>query len=426
MQRTRRTFLTGISCLSASALAGQAAAQPAAEARVPTAPQRVARLPAWRYGDSSVADDTLLMFRGNGPHTFYGTGPIPEKAPEIVWRFRTASYSTVNHGVPTLWSGTGWTGTAVKLGDYVYVGSVGGYVYAFEAMTGELIWQLASGGMFKGSCCAFENRLYIGNTDNLLRCIDAQTGRIVWTYDTGNDLDSSPCVIAGKLYVAGENGFVRCLDPRSGQLLWKTFVGGIGEGTLLGSNGSETSPAIADGELYGATYDGELYKIDINSGEKRWVANVGDDTDASVTIAGDFIYTAAEEKASYLCCLARADGKEVWRYAGNALGYWSTPAVAEGRVHIGGEDTTLHTLDARSGAVLWTFKTGDGIWSSPSVVGGRVIFGSRDFNLYCLDAASGTEVWRVKLDGRIISSPCIVGGKIWIGTATGYFYCLSA
>ena len=397
-----------------------------AEAIEPPAPQGVARLPPWTYGNSSVAPDTQLMFRGNGSHTFGGTGPISTKTPEIIWRFRTASRSNVTHGVPTVWAGTGWTGTAVKLGGYVFVGSVGGYAYAFDAMTGRLVWQIGSGGMYKCSFCAFENRLYIGNTDNILRCVDAQTGRLVWTYDTGNDLDSSPCVIDGKLYIAGENGYVRCLNPHTGELIWKTFVGGIGEGSLLGSNGSETSPAVVDGALYGATYDGELYCLDIATGAKRWVANTGDDTDASITVAGDFLYAAAEEKSSYLICFSRTDGREVWRYGGNALGYWSTPAVADGRVHVGGEDGVLHTIDAGTGKALWTFKTGDGIWSSPSVVDGKLIFGSRDFNLYCLDAATGGEIWRVTLDGRIISSPCIVDGHIWIGTATGYFYCIGA
>ncbi len=174
------------------------------------------------------------------------------------------------------------------------------------------------------------------------------------------------------------------------------------------------------------TYDGELYSLDTKTGVKRWVANTGDDTDASIAIAGDYIYAGAQELAPLLYCFARADGREIWRYTGNPKGYWSTPTVADGRVHVGGEDGMMHTVDAKSGAPLWTFPTGDGIWSSPSVVDGKVIFGSRDFHLYCLDAKSGTEVWKVKLDGRIISSPCIVGGKIWVGTATGYFYCLSA
>lgn len=424
MSISRRRLLMGLGGLPAlSAARGTLAGGTTLE---PPAPQRVARLAPWTYGDSSVAADTVLMFRGDGAHTFGGTGPIPETAPKILWRIRTPSHSTVNHGVPTVWAGTGWTGSAVKLGDYVYVGSVCGQAYCFEAMTGRLVWQIGSGGMYKSSFCAFENRLYIGNTDNLLRCIDAQTGRKLWTHDTGKDLDSSPCVIGGRLYIAGENGHVRCLDPRTGKLIWKTFVGGLSPGSLLGSNGSETSPAIAGGELYGANYDGELYCLDTATGAQRWVANTGDDTDASVTIAGDYVYAGAQELAPILYCFARADGREVWRYTGNTKGYWSTPAVADGRVHVGGEDGLLHTVDAKSGAPLWTFTTGDGIWSSPSVVDGKVIVGSRDFHLYCVDAKSAAEVWRVKLDGRIISSPCIVGGKIWIGTATGYFYCLGS
>jgi outer membrane protein assembly factor BamB len=424
MTLTRRKVLTGLATIPALARPGLGRAEidDPSLAMVPPAPQGVARLPSWPYGNSSTSRETVLMFRGDGSHTFGGTGPIPEAAPQIRWRYRTPRIDTTNHGLPMTWAGTGWTGSAVKLGDYVYVGSVAGEAYCFEAETGRLVWKIGSGGKYKSSFCAYQNRLYIGNTDNLLRCIDAQTGRLLWKHDTWNDLDSSPCVIGGRLYVAGENGHVRCMDPLTGDLIWKTFVGGLSEGSLLGSNGSETSPAIVDDELYGATYDGELYCLDIRTGEKRWVAKTGDDTDASIAIDGEFLYAGAQEKAPYLYCFARADGREVWRYDGNPLGYWSTPAVADGRVHVGGEDGKLHTVDAGTGRPIWTFSTGDGVWSSPSVVDGKVIFGSRDFHLYCVEAKSGAEVWRVKLDGRIISSPCIVGGKIWIGTATGYVY----
>lgn len=383
-------------------------------------------LPEWKYGTSSVADDTVLMFRGNGAHTFYGTGPVPETKPDIKWRFRTAAIRNVVRGNPVTWAGTGWTGTAVKLGDYVFVGSVGGYVYALHATTGKLAWKKRGGAMFKGSICVYENRLYMGNTDNLLRCLDATTGKQIWRVDTGKDLDSSPCVIDNRLYIAGENGNLRCLDPRTGKQIWKKFVGGIGPGTLLGSNGSETSPAVADNEVYTATYDGILFSFDAKTGERRWKAKTHDDTDASPVIHDEFVYACAEEKAPYMYCFAREDGRQVWRYDGNPGGYYSTPAIVGDRVWVGGEDRKLHCVDARSGKQIWTFKTGAGVWSSPCVVDGKVVFGSRDGHLYCLDAGTGREFWRVKLAGRIISSPCIVDGKIWIGTATGYFYCLSA
>lgn len=385
-----------------------------------------AKLPAWSYGRNSSATDTVLMFRGNGAHTFYGTGPIPDKAPEIKWRFRTAVIRNTVRGTPMVWAGTGWTGTAVKLGDYVYVGSVGGYVYAFEAESGDLVWKVRGGGMFKGSICAYENRLYMGNTDNQLRCLDAETGKRVWRIDTGKDLDSSPCVVDDKLYVAGENGYLRCLVPQTGKQIWRTFVDGIGPGTVLGSNGSETSPAVANGRVYTATYDGILFCCDANTGKVLWRAKTGDDTDASPVVHGDYVYAAAEEKAPYVYCFAQEDGRQVWRYANKARGFYSTPAVVGDRLYVGAEDGELHCVDPTTGEGVWTFQTGAGVWSSPCVIDGTVIFGSRDYHVYALDAATGAERWRVKLDGRIISSPCIVDGAIYIGTATGYFYCLAA
>lgn len=422
MSRNRRELLKEVGAAGLLALLpGFGAPEQAQAARAPL------KLPKWSHGGNSFADDTVLMFRGNPSHTFYGTGPVPDK-PRIIWKQRLASLKTITHGKPVIWAGTGWTGTAVKQGDYVFVGSAGGYVYAFEAATGKPGWRYGTNRprMYKGSPCLWDNKLYIGNTDNRLHCIDASTGKSVWKFDTGRDLDSSPCVVDGRLYIAGENGHARCIDPLTGKQIWKTFVGGIGPGTLLGSNGSETSPAIADGDFYTATYDGILFCIDIRDGRIKWKTRTHDDTDASPVVAGDFVYAAAEEKASYLFCFEREKGREIWRYGGNKMGYWSTPAYANGRLYVGGDDFNLHCVDATSGAPVWTFKTGAGVWSSPCVVDDKVVFGGRDAHLYVVDANSGKEISRVRVDGRIISSPCIVDGTIWVGTATGWFYCFGA
>lgn len=405
--------------------AGAASLALAAGLPLPAEARGRASLAPWRYGKGSYSDDTVLMFRGNPSHTFYGTGPIADK-PRLIWRKRLASLRSRLRGKPVTWAGTGWTGTAAKLGDYVFIAGLGGVIYAFEAMTGRVAWTYKAGRMYKGSICIYDNKIYAPNVDDRLRCIDASTGRLIWAHNTGRDLDSSPCVVDGRLYIAGENGHARCLDPQTGKLIWKTFVGGIGPGTVNGSNGSETSPAIADGDLYTANYFGHLYSIDTKTGKVNWRTNTGDDTDASVVVQGEFIYACAEEKSSYLFCFERERGKEIWRYGGNRGGYWSTPAIVENRIYVGGQDGNLHCVDARTGKGIWKYKTRAAIWSSPCVVDGKVVFGSRDAHLYTIDADTGTGISRNRVDGRIISSPCIVDGNIWVGTATGYFYCFGA
>jgi outer membrane protein assembly factor BamB len=211
---TRRDVLRDILVGSA---AGASTLIPQGQEAMAQAQNGIAELDPWPYGRNSFATDTVLMFRGNPAHTFYGTGPLPETAPRVLWRHRTPAIPQTLRGITYVWTGTGWTGTAAKLGDYVYVGSLGAYLYCFEAMTGRLVWSYRAGGLYKSSVCLYDNKVYVGNTDDYLHCVDARNGHRVWASNTGSDLDSSPCVVDGVLYTAGENGHARAIDPQTGR-----------------------------------------------------------------------------------------------------------------------------------------------------------------------------------------------------------------
>ena len=376
----------------------------------------------WAYGKQSFSTSTMLMFRGNPTHTFYGTGPVSEK-PKQVWSQTLAKFHTLLRGRQVVWTGTGWSGQPAFLGGYVFVGGQGGYFYAFDAKTGEVRWRFKGNRMFKGSCCVYNNRIYTGNTDDFFRCLDANTGKQLWAINTGTDCDSSGVVVDGRLYVAGESGFLRCINPDNGKHHWKTHLGGTGKGTLPGSNGSETSPAVSDGEVYAATYDGFLHCLDVKKGRVKWKVSTGDDTDVSPVIVGDRVYIAAEEKSPYLYCFDRSKkGATVWSMK-NTGGWWSTPAVVGDRLYIGGNDGRLYCRDAKSGKSVWTYKADAAIWSSPAVVDGKVIFGTRGTHLHMLDAKTGKHIWKGDMGGRTLSTPIVVDGAIYVGSAYGEFKC---
>jgi outer membrane protein assembly factor BamB len=61
---------------------------------------------------------------------------------------------------------------------------------------------------------------------------------------------------------------------------------------------------------------------------------------------------------------------------------YSAPAVADGVVYVGSLDQKVYALDARTGALLWEYATGDWVESSPAVANGMVFIGSFDHNLY--------------------------------------------
>jgi outer membrane protein assembly factor BamB len=71
------------------------------------------------------------------------------------------------------------------------------------------------------------------------------------------------------------------------------------------------------------------------------------------------------------------------------------PVAAGGKVLVaGGDDHSIHALDAESGKVLWTYTTGARVDSPPTLYRGLALFGSRDGRVYCLRIADGELVWR--------------------------------
>ena len=60
----------------------------------------------------------------------------------------------------------------------------------------------------------------------------------------------------------------------------------------------------------------------------------------------------------------------------------SSPTVANGVVYLSSQDHKLYALNAISGAILWSYTTGDSIDSSPAVVDGVVYVGSFDGKVY--------------------------------------------
>jgi outer membrane protein assembly factor BamB len=60
----------------------------------------------------------------------------------------------------------------------------------------------------------------------------------------------------------------------------------------------------------------------------------------------------------------------------------SSPAVANGLVYVGSYNGNVYELNAKTGAKLWSYATGNMVESSPVVVNGMVYVGLDDYNVY--------------------------------------------
>ena len=83
----------------------------------------------------------------------------------------------------------------------------------------------------------------------------------------------------------------------------------------------------------------------------------------------------------YSTSKAPKDNNTLWSYTTSG-GVQSSPAVSDGRVYVGSEDSKVYCLNASTGSLIWSYTTGNLVWSSPAVSDGRVYVGSYDSKVY--------------------------------------------
>lgn len=158
-------------------------------------------------------------------------------------------------------------------------------------------------------------------------------------------------------------------------------------------------------------------------GVLKWQFATGAAIHSSPAVADGVVYVGSQDSRLY--ALDAETGRELWSFAAES---WveSSPAVADGVVYFGSNDGNLYALDARTGAERWRFQTRLGVRSSPAVAGGMVYFGTDNYTVYGVDAATGRQRWIFHAAGRIDSSPVVEDGIVYVGNSTRYLYGLHA
>jgi outer membrane protein assembly factor BamB len=186
-------------------------------------------------------------------------------------------------------------------------------------------------------------------------------------------VESSPLLDAGRLYFGSEDGTVYALRARDGALRWRYKAAGAVKGGL----------ALQDGKRFFGDYGGKVQAIRKADGHRLW----------SSSSAGT-------------------------KFGLRAGRFYSTPAVAYGRVYIGSLDGFVYSFAASNGKLAWRHKTGGFVYSSPAVAsvgntGPTVYIGSYDGKLYALNAQSGKVRWARNAGGKISGSPSVIGDLVF-------------
>ncbi|MET7860424.1 PQQ-binding-like beta-propeller repeat protein [Streptomyces sp. NPDC005318] len=273
----------------------------------------------------------------------------------------------------------------------VVTGTRGGGVQAWEASTGEKLWE--TGGVqtdfetAEAGPALHDGTVYLWQ-DARLRAVDARTGIERWSYPIG---DAASCGGVPVRVTPAQDGYVYiaagtrvlAVDIAAGRVRWHFESPAV----FLSPPAVAPGPAVTGGGVYLADYLGTVYALDASTGKDRWrIATEARPSIEPVLVSAGNVHVGS---GNALYTLDAVTGTPKWRFAAGG-GVVGAPVVADGRVHFGSADHVLYTLDAAGGQLRWKLATGGEITGSPVVQGGVVYACSKDRCVYALDALKGT------------------------------------
>jgi outer membrane protein assembly factor BamB len=264
----------------------------------------------------------------------------------------------------------------ILVGGSLYGINNNGLAFSVKTRNGKARWKREVATRNASSPAFSDGLLYISNLDpGQVVALDARGGEHVWTHPLPGRSESSPVVVGDEVIVGCENGSLFALDKNSGRTLWETELGGA----------VKAAPAISsDGAVaYVGTYSGDFYGVNLSDGSIKWKAG---------SQGGSF---------------------------GQAGAFYSTAAVAFGRVYVASKDSRVYSFEQDTGELAWSHSLDGELYAGvvaadtpntdPTVYLGS--YGGGTF--YALDAKSGDERWSIDAGGSVIGAASLIDETVY-------------
>jgi outer membrane protein assembly factor BamB len=288
-----------------------------------------------------------------------------------------------------------------------------------------LLWHYTERPLLEFPPIYVGGKLYFVNNNGYAFALDADNGKVLWERRIGRLNASSPTYYKHRLYIVNlVPGHVVKLDARTGKVLWKRSL----------PNRAESSPLVMDGTVYFGCEDDQLFALNTRNGHTRWVTTLGGPIKSAPAYHDGVLFVG--DYGGYMNAVDAKSGKIEWQTASLGQGFgtsgefYSTPAVAFGRVYAGNNDDRVYSFDEKTGTLAWTHSTGGYVYSGPAVANTRhtpptVYIGSFDGNIYALDAKNGETRWERSAGGQVVGSLSAIGDIVYVaefssGSTNGY------
>jgi len=332
---------------------------------------------------------------------------------------------TTDVDVQTLWTtsaGKGTDGQRLELVPYVHDGKVyvadsEGNVEAFDAVTGNSIWETETELPLSGGPGAGDGLVLVGSRDGDLIALDAMSGQEKWRKHLSSEILSVPKAADGRVIVHTMDGNLFGLSAVDGEKVWD-FKRSVPVLSLRGSS----SPVINDGKVICGFASGKLISFDLLSGEILWESSISApsgrtelermvDIDGELAVVAGVIYVATFQ--GDLAAVSLDTGVVLWR---RDMSSHAGAAADMFQVYISDAEDHVWAVDPRNGAALWKQKKLHARkLSAPAVLGEFVLVGDFEGYVHWLSSEDGSLVARTRVGDDPISTPPIVrNGVVYV------------
>lgn len=269
----------------------------------------------------------------------------------------------------------------------VYVGSEEGQMYALDAATGELDWQVNVPGEVVSAPAYGEGFLVTHLGNGTVYAMDAETGEQRWTHEEEVPTlslrgTSSPAIAAGGVMLGSNSGRAVVLILESGQLAWDERIATpTGSSDLERMVDIDADPVVRGDTLYLLAFNGELVAMHLVSGDVLWRRDYQGYRTPQITTTRIYLTTTQ----SHVVELERMGGTERWR--NNTLYGRSLTEVAVMPDHLVTADRfgVLHWLDRNTGQIVGRHELRkDGVQVAPLRVDDKIIVQTNNGRLIAL------------------------------------------
>jgi outer membrane protein assembly factor BamB len=277
-----------------------------------------------------------------------------------------------------------------------------------------VLWKFTRGtGLVEFQPILVNGVLYFVRNEGQAYAVQAKNGKMLWTRKVSQLAASSPAWANGRIFITTlVPGSITALNAKNGKRLWRKAL----------PSRAESSPIVINGVVYFGSENGTVYALRAFSGKTVWTYHAGGAVKAGLAYNQGNLYFG--DYSGAVTALRASNGSKVWSTATNGASFnrsgqfYSTPAVAFGRVYLGNTDSFVYSFVAKNGQLAWRHGTGSYVYAAPAVgivqgVGATVYIGSYDGNFYALNARTGGVRWTHHDGGKISGAPTVVGRVVY-------------